>query len=427
MEELAILGGKPIIDYQLAPYRTLGSEERAAVDRVLDSGVLSGFVGAWCDDFYGGPEIRKFEEEFAALSGTQHALSMNSNTSGLFAAIGAAGISPGDEVIVPAMTMSATAMAPLVYGGVPVFVDIEPETFCLDVQKVRDAITPRTRAIIVVNLFGHPAALHELRQLSDERGLILIEDNAQAPLATENGVLTGAIGHIGVYSLNYHKHFHTGEGGVCTTNDDELALRLRLIRNHGENVVQPLGIKNLTNLIGFNYRMTELSAALGREQVKKASQLVDRREYLANRLTSGLSDLPGLIPPKVRSGCRHVYYVWVMRYDEKIVGIPRALFCQALAAEGFPVSEGYVPPLYWLPVFQQRIAIGGGGYPFNLTERRYDLNLCPVTEHLHKKELVEFHICSYEVTDLDVERLINAVRKVYARVSALAAYYKTSV
>ncbi len=426
MENLALFGGKPVIDYTLAPYRTMGPEERAAVERVLASGVLSGFVGAWCDDFDGGPEIRRFEEEFAALCGTRHALTVNSNTSGLFAAIGAAGVGPGDEVIVPPMTMSATAMAPLIYGGVPVFVDVELETFCLDVQKVREAITPRTRAIIAVNLFGHPAALHELRRLSDERGLILIEDNAQAPLATENGVLTGAIGHIGVYSLNYHKHFHTGEGGVCTTNDDDLALRLRMIRNHGENVVEPLSIKNLTNLVGFNYRMTELSAAVGREQLKKAAQLVDRREYLANRLTSGLSDLPGLTPPKVRTGCRHVYYVWVMRCDEKVIGIPRALFCQALAAEGFPVSEGYVAPLYRLPLFQQRIAIGKAGYPFNLTERRYDLDLCPVAEYLHSRELVEFHICSYEVTDTDVDRLISAVRKVYANLPALAAHDKRS-
>lgn len=415
MEDLALLGGKPVINYALAPYRTVGPEERAAVDRVLASGVLSGFVGAWCDDFDGGPEIRNFEAEFAAISGTRHALTVNSNTSGLFAAIGAAGVGPGDEVIVPPMTMSATAMAPLVYGGVPVFVDVEPETFCLDVQKVREAITPRTRAIIAVNLFGHPAALHELRQLSEERGLILIEDNAQAPLASENGVLTGAIGHIGVYSLNYHKHFHTGEGGVCTTNNDELALRLRLIRNHGENIVEPLGITNLTNLIGFNYRMTEMSAAVGREQLKKAARLVDRREYLANKLTGALSDLPGLTPPKVRHGCRHVYYEWVMRYDENAVGVSRSQFCKALAAEGFPVSQGYVAPLYWLPLFQQRIAIGKGGHPFDQSQHRYRKGLCPVAERLHERELIEFHICSYAVTDTDVERLIAAVRKVYDR------------
>ena len=124
------------------------------------------------------------------------------------------------------------AVSPLFYGGIPVFVDIENDYFCLDVNKVAERITDKTRAIIAVNLFGHPAQLIELRRLADSKGIYLIEDNAQAPLAHENGSQTGTIGHIGVASLNYHKHIHTGEGGVCTTNDDNLAQRLMLIRNH---------------------------------------------------------------------------------------------------------------------------------------------------------------------------------------------------
>src|SRR5262249_5209652 len=157
--------------------------------------------------------------------------SINSATSGLMAAMGAAGISPGDEVIMPPFTMSATAMAPLTYGGIPVFVDIEPDTFCLDLDAVRAAIGARTRAVLAVNLFGHPARLHELRALCDEHGLKLIEDNAQAMLAEEHGRYAGTIGHIGVFSLNYHKHIHSGEGGICTTDDERLARRLQQIRN----------------------------------------------------------------------------------------------------------------------------------------------------------------------------------------------------
>ena len=419
MSKLALLGGNPVIDRPLTPYRTIGEEERAAVDRVMSSGKLSGFVGAWCDDFAGGPEVRAFEAAWCERFGASHAITVNSNTSGLFASMGAVGVGPGDEVIVPPYTMSATAMAPLISGGIPVFVDIEAETFCLDPAKVREAITPRTRAIIAVNLFGHPAALHELRQLADEKGIALIEDNAQAPLATENGRYAGTIGHIGVFSLNYHKHFHTGEGGVCTTDDARLAQRLQMIRNHGENVVEPLGVTDLANLIGFNYRLTELSAAIGTEQLKKAERLVARREQIANRMTTALSDLPGLVPPAARANCRHVYYVWVMRYDEAVVGIPRSLFCKALAAKGFPVAEGYVAPLYLLPIFQRRIAVGDKGFPFNLANRTYEPGLCPVTERMHEKELLEFHICSYEVTDEDGEKLIAAMRKVYSQREAL--------
>src|SRR5262249_8722448 len=158
-----------------------------------------------------------------------------SATSGLVAAMGAVGIEPGDEVIVPPTTMSATAVAPLAYGGKPGFADIEPETFGPDPAAVRAPITPRTKAIVSANLIGHPARLAELAAIAREHGLYLVEDNAQGPLAAEHGRYAGTVGDIGVFSLNYHKHIHTGEGGVCVTNDDELALRLQLIRNHGEN------------------------------------------------------------------------------------------------------------------------------------------------------------------------------------------------
>src|SRR5262245_20307874 len=252
MSELALLGGAPSIRRPLRPYSSIGEEERVAVDAIMRTGLLSAYLGTPGEGFYGGRTVRDFESRFAARFRVKHALAVNSNTTGMVAAMGAAGISPGDEVIVPPTTMSATAMAPLVYGGIPVFVDIEPETFCLDPSKVRAAITPRTRAILVVNIFGHPARRHELRAIAEEHGIVLVEDNAQAPLAADNGRHSGLIGHIGVFSLNYHKHFHTGEGGICTTDDLRLAKRLRMIRNHGENVTQELADGDLTNMVGFN-------------------------------------------------------------------------------------------------------------------------------------------------------------------------------
>ena len=145
MSTLALLGGKPEIDRELPPYRTIGEEERLAVDRVMQTGELSGYVGEWCEAFDGGTEVRAFEAAWAEQFQVGHAIAVNSNTSGLIAAVGAAGVSPGDEVIVPPYTMSATAMAPLIYGGIPVFVDIEPDTYCLDPNLVREAITSRIR------------------------------------------------------------------------------------------------------------------------------------------------------------------------------------------------------------------------------------------------------------------------------------------
>jgi len=421
LAKLAIFGGNPVLKGPLVPYNAMGEEEVSAITRVARSGKLSCFIGAWCDDFDGGPEIKAFERAWAERFQVRHAITVNSNTSGLIAALGAVGVSPGDEVIVPPLTMSATVVAPLFYGGIPVFVDIEPDTFCLDPNLVRAAITSKTRAIIAVDLFGHPAALRELRKLADEHGIYLIEDAAQAPLATEGGQFAGTIGHIGVFSLNYHKHIHTGEGGVCVTNDDDLALRLRAIRNHGENVVEPLGIADATNLIGFNFRMMEISAAIGTEQLKKADRLVREREEIANRLTAGVTGLPGLTPPAVRKDCRHVYYVWVARYDAAKTGVSRELIAKALNAEGVPVWEGYVKPLYLLPAFQRRIAIGRDGFPFNLTERTYSKGLCPVAERMHESELLEFCICSFDLSPTETDGVIEAFQKVFGQIDELAS------
>jgi dTDP-4-amino-4,6-dideoxygalactose transaminase len=420
-EHLALLGGEPVISHPLAPYASIGSGEGDAVRRVIESGCLSAFYGSPGDQYLGGPMIREFEAVWSERFGVKYTVSVNSATSGLFAAMGAIGIGPGDEVIVPPYTMSATAMAPLVYGGIPVFADIEPDTFCLDIAAVQGAISQRTRAIIAVNLFGHPAQLKELRALADRRGLWLVEDNAQGPLATEHSRYAGTVGHIGVFSLNYHKHIHTGEGGMCVTDDDRMAERLRMIRNHAENAVEASKVDDLTNLIGFNYRMTELSAAVGLVQLRNADTHVDRREALAQALSRGLSDLEGTTVPHVRPGCRHVYYVWGLRIDRQHLGVSRELFSKALSAEGFPNSTGYVRPLYLLPLFQRRVALGGGGFPFNLSTVTYEQGICPVAERMHADELLCFEPCSYETNDATTALLIRAFRKVHSNRAVLAA------
>ena len=425
MTKLAILGGKPVIQAEFSPYQSMSQPEIDAAVRVMRSGCLSGFYGSWCDEFWGGPEVQAFEQAWSGRFEIKHAVSVNSATSGLYAAMGAIGINPGDEVIVPPYTMSATVMAPLIYGGVPVFVDIEPETFCLDPESVRNAITPNTKAILAVNLFGHPAKLTELKNIASEYGLYLIEDNAQGPLAEENGQLAGTVGHIGVFSLNFHKHIHTGEGGMCVTNDDDLALRMKMIRNHGENVVEDLGFENIANMVGFNFRLTEFQAAIGMEQLKQINEHVSRREELALALAEGIVDLYGLTPPVVRPGCRHVFYQWALRFDEDIVGVSRKLFSKALTAEGFPHFTGYVKPLYLLPVFQKKIAIGSQGFPFDRSSRvSYEKGLCPVCERMFEKELICFEPCAYDVDSEHRKLLVEAIRKVYAHRGELAGLNK---
>jgi len=411
MSQLAIFGGEPVLKSQLPHYNSIGAKELEAVASVIRSGTLSGFYGSPGEQYLGGPVVREFERRWSEHFKIRHAISVNSATSGLYAAMGAIDVRPGDEVIVPPFTMSATVVAPIIYGGIPVFADIEPDTFCVDPGVAEALISDRTKAIIAVNLFGHPARLSELRALADRYGIYLIEDNAQGPLATENGKYAGTIGHIGVFSLNYHKHIHTGEGGMCVTDDDELAIRLQMVRNHGENVVGPMEVKNISGIVGFNYRLTEMSAAVGIEQLKDIERHVQARTFIAEKLSKGVKGLDGLIPPAVRSGCRHVYYVWGMKIDRDILGVSRRQFSRALEAEGVPNSAGYVRPLYMLPMFRDRIAFGT--YPFELSSIEYKEGICPVAERMHNEELLIYEPCMYDVAPDVADLMAEAVRKVH--------------
>lgn len=413
IKELALLGGIPIIQKELKPYQSIGKAEKKAVFEVLESGSLSGFYGSWDENFLGGTKVRAFEKEWCKLFKVKHAVSVNSNTSGLYAAMGAVGVSPGDEVVVSPYTMSATAAAPLGYGAIPVFADIEEETFCLNPDDVKAKITNKTRAVLVTNIFGHPAQLQELRRLCDDRGIYLIEDAAQCPMAMEGDYYCGTVGHIGVFSLNYHKHIHTGEGGVCVTNDDDLAQRLQMIRNHAEAVVEAAGVKDMTNMFGNNFRLTELSAAVGLAQLEAIEKHIEKRVRLAKALSEACDGLQGLTPPKVRNGCSHVYYVWSAKWDSSQTGITRHTFSQALAAEGFPHFQAYLRPLYLLPLFQKRIAMGRDGFPFNQSDVTYERGMCPVVERMHYEEVLGFEPCAYDVNDEDIQALQDAVIKTY--------------
>src|SRR3989344_3803776 len=234
---LAINGGKPVMAKPLPAVHIMDKEEIAAVSRVIRGGPLSGFAGVHNDRFFGGKEVRVFEAEFAKKFKIKHAVSFNSATTALHGAIVALGIGPGDEVIVPPYTMSASATAVLMNGAVPIFADIDERTFCLDAKSVRMRITKNTKAIMAVNLFGQAADFEPLLALAKEHNLKLIEDNAQAPAAKWRGRYAGTIGDVGVFSFNFHKTMQSGEGGILVTNNDAYALRAQLCRNHGESVV----------------------------------------------------------------------------------------------------------------------------------------------------------------------------------------------
>jgi dTDP-4-amino-4,6-dideoxygalactose transaminase len=428
MAKLALKGGKPVRSKLFPAYNTIGEEEKKAVLKVIDSGNLSQYLGAWTHDFFGGPTVRQFEEDWSKMIGVNHSISVNSNTSGLFTAIGAIGIQPGDEVIVSPYTMSASAIAPLVYGGIPVFADIDPNTFCMDPKSIASKITSRTKAILVVHIFGHPADMDAIMDIAKKHHLFVIEDCAQAPLGKYKGKSVGTIGDIGVFSLNYHKHIHTGEGGVITTNNANLADRCQMIRNHAENVTAPRAIEDLTNLIGYNYRMTEMECAIGIEQIKKLPGLVNQRLKNVSFLDEKLSSFPAfeILPPALDNSV-NTYYVYPIKFNKDIAGVERNLFVDALKAE-LPsavlretaplIGAGYVKPIYLQPIYQQKAAwaFNPALYSGNVS---YEKGICPVTEKMHFEVLFTHEYMRPGMQSDDMMDVVNAVEKIFDNISEL--------
>jgi len=429
--KLAVLGGTPIRQRRFPAHNTLGREEKDAAIAVIESGVLSRFLGAWHADFLGGDRVRQFEGEWADFVGARFAVSVNSATSGLVAAVGAAGIGPGDEVILPPYTMSATASAVIAYNAVPVFADIDARTFCIDPASIEARLTSRTKAIIAVHLFGHPADMDRIVAIGRKHHAVVIEDAAQAPGAVYRGRRVGALGDITVFSLNYHKHIHTGEGGMATTNDERLATRMRLVRNHGEAVVEDIGVTDIANTFGFNFRLTELQAAIGSAQLRKLPTLLAQRTANAEYLAARVGALAGIAPTHIEAGCTHVYYVQPFSFDEAIVGVSRDRFVEAVSAE-LPTAEGqdwplvypgYMKPLYLQPMYQRQIAYGASGCPFKCPmyegKTNYASGLCPVTERVEAHTLIGTEFMRPPATTDDMNDVANAFEKVYEHRSEL--------
>lgn len=417
--ELAINGGEKVRKKPWVDNITTGDEEKKALARVIDSGYMSMFEGSHTPDepfsFYGGPEVQALEKEWNEYYGSEYAVSVNSATSGLFAAIGALEIGFGDEVIVSPYTMSACALAPMIYGAIPVFADVD-DLGSLDPNSVEKLISSRTKAILVVHQFGIPADMNRLLAIAKKHDLKIIEDCAQAHGAKYNGKYVGTLGDIGVFSLNVNKTIQSGEGGVCVTKDKDLYYRLSLIRNHGEAVVGPAKYENITNIAGFNYRMTELQAAVSRVQLAKLNHLNKERIDLVNILNEGLKEFNFLVTPKKRENAESTYYVYPLRFLPKLAGIKREDFIKAVNAEGIMFFQGYVKPLYTQPVYQNK-HLFKNDYPFSAEENKdcrmeYDMGICPNAEKLHFDEMIINEHIRLPNTKEDIEDIIKAIRKV---------------
>ena len=356
----------------LKPYNSLSTTEVSFVREVFEY-PLSGYLGG---ELAGGKIICQLEEEWAAKFGVKHAIACNSATSGLLIACMAAGVNHHSTVLTTPYTMSATAAAPKFLGADVVFDDIEAEYFSL--HEVRDH--RYLDAIVVTNLFGHPGRLEWCREWCDRNDVVMIEDNAQAPLAMENRSYAGTIGHIGVFSLNVHKHIQCGEGGVCVTNDDNLATKMRLALNHGEMA---------GHRIGLNLRMTEVTAAIALSQLRKIDWLVSQRVEIAKAIIEGLKDLPGIRVPPTRENCRHVYYCIGLLAESRL---QRDRIVDGLTEAGVPVRRGYLKPLYTLPAFTME-------------------GRCPVTEDVESR-MILYENCAWTPTSAQIKEIHEIFKRV---------------
>lgn len=421
--KLALFGGSPVITTHLSGFRSIGEDEVTAASEVIRGGVLSAYIGAPGPGFMGGEKVQQFEAQAADYFGVKHAIAVNSWTSGLIASVGAIGLEPGDEVITTPWTMAATATAILHWNGIPIFADIDPETFNICPKSVEKLVTKKTKAIFAVDIFGQTADMQALRAIADSHGLKLLCDTAQSPGARTGDAFTGTSADIGGFSLNYHKHIHCGEGGLLVTNDDHLAQRLCLIRNHAEAVVRTEDINELSNMLGYNFRMGEIEAAIASVQLGKLQGRVESRQRIASELNAGLSGLRGLITPKVSPGATHVYYVYGLTLDIEAIGVSRARLVEALRAEGVPALVVGYQNLHLLPMFRHKIAYGTKGFPWNspycTSDIHYGPGLCPTAEKLHNETFLGISICMNELPPEDVKLIIKAFDKVWRNLDQL--------
>ena len=417
--ELAINGGKKIRQKSWPDNITSGEEEKIALSRVIDRGYMSMFEGSHTPDkpfsFYGGIEVQALESEWCNYYNTPYSVSVNSATSGLYMAIGALGIGYGDEVIVSPYTMSACAMAPMIYGAIPVFADVD-NYGSLDPVSIKNLISSRTKAILVVHQFGIPAQMDEIMKIAKKYNLKIIEDCAQAHGAKYKGRYVGTIGDIGVFSLNVNKTIQSGEGGVCVTSDKDLHYRLALIRNHGEAVVESASYTNIVNIAGFNYRMTELQAAVSRVQLSKLDDLNYERLELVNHLNESLRQFDFFITPIEKDNCESTYYLYPLRFLPKSAGVKREDFVNAVNAEGINFAQGYVRPLYTQPVYQQK-KLFKAGYPFSALENKdckmdYNIGVCPNAEKLHFEQMIISEHIRPPCNKHDIDDIIKSIVKV---------------
>jgi dTDP-4-amino-4,6-dideoxygalactose transaminase len=403
MEELAINGGRKV---RTEPMTTSGPRfdeaELEELKEALDQQTLF---------YWFGKKVKQCCEQFAAMYGVSHCHMVTSGTAALHVATASAGVSPGDEVITTPITDQGTIIAIVAQGGVPIFADVDPHTYNLSPDSVADCITDRTKAVITVHLAGNAADMDPVLTLGQEHGLNVIEDCAQSYLCRYKGRLAGTMGDLGCFSLNDFKHISAGDAGMVITNDDELSRRAGLYLDKG---YARDGSGRQPPFLASNYRPSELHGAVALAQLRKLPDICGRRNALGKRLSAHLKDVPGVFAHKVLDGCESSYWFYMGRMDPEALGVSRDEFVEAVAAEGVPVTAGYIGQMvYEYPMLTEHRAYENCPYPWDGTYGRkveYGQGMCPMAETVEatawRAPVTEF------MTEQDVDDIAAAVVKV---------------
>ena len=382
----------------------IGKEEIRAVNAVLKEGNLSSFL-ANPDKILGGKRVQELERLFRRYHGVKYAVAFNSGTSALHAAIIASGIKPLDEVITTSYTFTATASCILMANAIPIFSDIQLDTFNINPKKIaEELIMPnKIKAIIPVHLFGNPADMDEIMEIAKMYNLKVIEDCAQAPGAEYKKRKVGTIGDCAIFSLTETKNITAGEGGVLITNNDEIANIARLVRNHGEAIIEQTNRTYNSTILGYNYRMTEVDAAIGIEQFKKLDKLNDVRIKLAKFLNEGFKESPQIKPQVIRDGNKSVYNIYGFRLYSN-----RDRFIKLTNESGIPYNGGYIKPLYYSRIYHENKPFF---YKYYKGNAKYNDGLCPIAEQCYFKEVVITSVVRPPATVSDMSDIISITKE----------------
>lgn len=404
--KLAIFGGEPVKTMPFGTGKRFGESELAQLKEALEQNTLF---------YWSGAKVKAFCGKLADLYGMPHCVAASSCTAAIHTALGALGVTEGDEVITSPITDMGSIIGILFQNAIPVFADLDPHPYNMDPRSIEECITDKTKAIIVVHLAGNASDMDEIMAVAKRHKVYVIEDCAQGWLARYKGRLIGTIGDIGCFSTNDFKHISTGDGGMLLTRNEDIYYRAFRFADKNYNRFGAGQAMREAEYIAPNYRMTELQGAVGIAQLDRLPGICERRHVLGDRITGGIKGLPGLYPPLVREGDYHTYWFYMMRINEQEAGVNAEDFSKALAAEGVPCQKGYIPSVvYQYPLFQNKSAYLGTHAPFDSPyygkDIAYPKGLCPVAEKI-LDTAVKFSVSEFW-TDKDVEDVIAAIRKV---------------